>query len=143
MGVLSSPSNQLLGVWAEVAKLLTSAECFNEDVSDVRLEREALLKLLELNLFVDNGLARGLRNDGGDFLPAIQCFGSAERLATISIGLGENSANELTRISDSVDIGYLGLRGVVAGKEPGSSTIESPSWSSKGIRLETFHKEPR
>ncbi len=116
-GVLSSPSNQLLGTWAEVAELLLLAEQFNEDV---RLERLALLELLKQDLFVDDGLACGLGHDGGYFLPAVCCCGGAERLAFVLVALHEDGANELARVPDSADKGPLGLRGGVAGQNPGA-----------------------
>ena len=114
-GVISRPSDQLPGVWTIVAKLLSTAESFNEDVRNVRRERETLLKLLGRNLFVDDRLTRGLGDDGGYFLPAIQCLGGAERLALIMVGLGENRSDELTRVPDGVDVGHLGPGGVGPG----------------------------
>ena len=67
-GILSSPLNQIFRIRAEVSKLPYIAERFDEQIG---LEREALLEVLERNLFVDDGLARGFGHDGGDFLPAI------------------------------------------------------------------------
>ena len=64
-GVLSSPSNQLLRIWAEVAELLLVARPFNEYVGP---EREALLEVLKRDLLVDDGLVCGLGHDGGYFL---------------------------------------------------------------------------
>ncbi len=67
-GILSSPLNQLFRIRAEVSKLLSVAERFDEQIG---LEREALLEVLERNLLVDDRLARGFGHDGGDFLPAV------------------------------------------------------------------------
>lgn len=94
-GVLSSPSNQFHRIWAKVAKLLQVAEIFSEDVN---YERYALLEVLERDLLVDDGLARGIGHAGGYFLQAVACRGGAKRLAFVFVGFGEDDPNKLAYV---------------------------------------------